>query len=238
MLASRFSSCARKSSRLPTGPPCAERRAPPRRGARAGARAPRPRRPCAANSGDLGADALVVGRADRLPQALGELLLVRRDRLRHQRRDLIDAARASRARARRMPAASFAPSRAARRDELVERAPAQLGHCGAQRFPRRPARSAVRPASAARRAMRSGAASGNAFLRRFGQRLAGARAPRRSMRVALRRALGERQAAVDLAARDARGDQLAQHRLERAQLVRDRGTAGRGSASSPNAARG
>ena len=118
-----------------------------------------------------------------------------------------------------MPAASFAPSRlraansssSARRQSAARRA-AQRFVVAFRRRARR-ASAARRPGSAARHRERPAS--------RLRQAAAGARSASAFRRGARAVALGERDAAVDFAARDARRDQLAQHRLERAQLVGD-----------------
>ena len=149
-------------------------------------RAPRRTSTLAANSASSGAHAVVVGRAERFLQPLGELRLVGGDRLRHERRDLLDA-RAHRgdALARCLRRASRLRGRAPR---SARRAPARQRSTAIlrQRLPRRPAPRRSRRASAARR-RRAAAAPRETRRAPRPRGCAGARAPRGSAAAACRR---------------------------------------------------
>ena len=146
--------------------------------------------------GDLGAQAFIVRRAERLPQALGELLLVRRDRLRHERRDAIQA-RAHRLHPLEDRGGELLALARARRDELVERAPAQRADRCAQAFIVGDFGHDARPAKDVGEAQRRG------LRKRFCAASASVRSrPSASDSVWTRPvpSLDERQPAVDLAA--------------------------------------
>ena len=142
--------------------------------------------------------------AERLAQPLGELLLVGRDRLRHQRRELRRAACASRATRSRIIAASFAPSRAraATSSSSALRAAPPAPPRAAPRRRRR--RRRARPASAARR--RRAAARARGTRARHCRERRASRASASGLSATSPRARGDRgevEPAVDLAARDA-----------------------------------
>ena len=154
VLASRLSSCIRKSRRLPAAPPAGEHALDLVAGARRGA--------CSSSS-----TSIFARRTPRSPggcaprraapstsrSALGELLLVGGDRLRHQRRDLGEARAHLRRRARAMHRGrawrlrARAPRTAPSSARAAERPATALAHAPRRRSRRRRARRA----SAARR---------------------------------------------------------------------------------------
>ena len=79
-----------------------------------------------------------------------------------------------------MPAASFAPSRRARRDQLVERLARRARRRARAALPRRAAASAITPGQRSTSATRSGGACGKRLRAPRRRARAGARAPRRS----------------------------------------------------------
>jgi hypothetical protein len=145
-------------------------------------------------------------------------LLVRGERFRQQRGDFPHLLAHS-AHALQDAGGELGAFARARRHQLVERAAAKRGHRAAQAFLVGVLADHARPAQEV----------GDAQRRRLGEGLfcrVGERAqplerfgvePRRG----LGRPVGQRKPAIDLAASDAGGDQLAQGRLVRAQLVGD-----------------